>query len=708
MADRSGQQFGNYRLVRLLGEGGFAEVYLGEHLHLETEAAIKILYTQLASDDMEQFRAEARIIARLEHPNIVRVLDFGVEGKVPFLVMSYAPHGTLRQRHKKGVPLPLTTVTAYVKQIANALQYAHNQKVIHRDIKPENMLIGRRDEILLSDFGIALVAQSSRYQNTREVVGTVAYMAPEQIQGKPRPASDQYALAVVVYEWLSGVRPFSGSFTEMAVQHTVAPPPPLREKLPSISPYVEEVVLTALAKDPQQRFVNVQAFANALDQASSPTQITVFPFSHPSPTISPRTIPDNDATIAATPHKLIEQGSTPPPRMQEQEEALGAIPPAPAPSFTSPTSSPAPGISISRRTFFLGLAGIVVAGGALTWFALSRNPVNPPAPLATATSIPTVTHPTPTPTATNPPTPTATPIPSPPLGQTFTVYRGHKNYIYGVTWASTDGIRIASASADTSVQEWNANTKQLYFTYNHTKAVNDVKSSHDKTHIASAGEDSIVQVRDATTGSFVLQYTRHTDAVNTVEWSPDSTHIVSASRDRTVQVWDATNATTITTYSGHTGEVWAAGWSPDGTSVVSVSADGTAQVWDASTGTLRFTYRGHSATVRSVSWSPDGSRIATASEDLTVQVWNATNGQPLLTYKGHTDLLRTVLWSPDNTRIVSGGRDATAQIWNASTGTLFYTYRGHSATVFDAQWSPDGTRIASGSTDMTVQVWQAV
>ncbi len=699
MADRSGQQLGNYRLVRLLGEGGFAEVYLGEHLHLETEAAIKILYAQLASDDMEHFRAEARFIARLEHPNIVRVLDFGVEGKVPFLVMSYAPHGTLRQRHKKGVPLPLTTITAYVKQIADALQYAHNQKVIHRDIKPENMLIGRRDEILLSDFGIALVAQSSRYQNTRDVVGTVAYMAPEQIQGKPRPASDQYALAVVVYEWLSGVRPFTGSFTEMAVQHTVAPPPPLREKLPSISPDVEEIVLTALAKDPQQRFVNVQAFANALDQAGSPSQITVLPFSRPSPAVSPRTIRDNDATIAATPLYLAGQGiiNTPTPRMPEQGEAIGTIPPA-------------PGIAISRRTFFLGLAGIAVAGGTLAWFVLTRNPANPPTPqlVATATPIPTATRPTPSPTATNPSTPTATPIPSPPLGQTFTVYRGHKSYIYGVTWASTDGSRIASASADTSVQEWNANTKQPYFTYNQTKAVNDVKPSHDKTRIASAGEDSIVQVRDATTGSFILQYSRHADAVNTVEWAPDNTRIVSASRDRTVQVWDASNSSLIATCSGHTGEVWAAAWSPDGTSVVSVSVDGTARVWDASTGNLRFTYTGHSATVRSVSWSPDGSRIATASEDLTVQVWNAINGQSLLAYKGHTDLLRTVAWSRDSMRIVSGGRDATAQIWNASTGKTFYTYRGHSATVFDAQWSPDGTRIASGSTDTTVQVWQAV
>jgi serine/threonine protein kinase len=235
MVDRVGQQLGNYRIVRLLGEGGFAEVYLGEHLYLGTQAAIKILHAQLTTDDMEQFRSEARTIARLEHPNIVRVLDFGIEDKTPYLVMGYAPNGTLRQYYHKGVPLPLGIIVSYVKQIAGALQYAHDQKIIHRDVKPENMLLGRHHEVLLSDFGIALATQSSHYQRTQDVVGTVAYMAPEQIQGKPRPASDQYSLGVVVYEWLTGERPFQGSFTEVAVQNTVANPPPLHQKLPSIS-----------------------------------------------------------------------------------------------------------------------------------------------------------------------------------------------------------------------------------------------------------------------------------------------------------------------------------------------------------------------------------------------------------------------------------------------------------------------------------------
>ena len=210
MADNIRQQLGNYRLIRLIGRGGFAEVYLGEHIHLGTQAAIKVLQTRLAGEDQQRFFSESLTIARLRHPNIVRVLDFGVDGDTPFLVMDYAPAGTLRQRHSKGTRLPASNIVPYIRQAASALQYAHDQKVIHRDVKPENMLMGANNEILLTDFGIALVTQSSRYQTTQEVVGTVVYMAPEQLQGKPRPASDQYALGIVVYEWLSGDLLFMG------------------------------------------------------------------------------------------------------------------------------------------------------------------------------------------------------------------------------------------------------------------------------------------------------------------------------------------------------------------------------------------------------------------------------------------------------------------------------------------------------------------
>ncbi len=297
MVDHTGQQLGNYQLVRLLGRGGFAEVYLGEHIRLKTPAAIKVRYEQFSKDDADEFLKEAQTIANLVHPHIVRIFDFDVQEGVPFLVMDYAPNGTLRQRYPKGTRVPLETIVSSVKQLADALQYAHDEKFIHRDIKPENMLLGRRDDILLSDFGLALVAQSTRQQSLQELSGTAYYMAPEQLRGHPRPASDQYALGIVVYEWLTGARPFTGTFSEVASQHMFEPPTPLRQKLPSISPAIEEVVMTALAKDPHQRFASVRSFANALEQAGQTS--ASFPganvVSQPAAAAAPQPIPQVQA-----------------------------------------------------------------------------------------------------------------------------------------------------------------------------------------------------------------------------------------------------------------------------------------------------------------------------------------------------------------------------------------------------------------------------
>jgi predicted ATPase/serine/threonine protein kinase/DNA-binding CsgD family transcriptional regulator len=285
LTDRMGQQLGNYHLLHLLGKGNFAEVYLGKHIHLDTQAAIKVLHEQLVKSEVESFFTEARTIAHLRHPHIIQVLDFGVEDTTPFLVMAYAPGGNLRQRHPKGTQLPLDIVLPYVTQVAEALQYAHQEKLIHRDIKPENMLLGRNNEVLLSDFGIAIITQGSHSQHPQDTAGSIAYMAPEQIQAYPGPASDQYALGVVVYEWLSGDRPFHGTFTEIAVKHALTPPPSLCEKVPTIPPAVEQVVLKALAKDPKERFASVQAFAKALEEAcrAESSGRTLFVFASDSP-----------------------------------------------------------------------------------------------------------------------------------------------------------------------------------------------------------------------------------------------------------------------------------------------------------------------------------------------------------------------------------------------------------------------------------------
>ncbi len=659
MADLLGQRLGNYRLIRLLGRGGFAQVYLGEHLRLGTQAAIKVLALHLADEDVERFLTEARTIARLEHPHIVRILDFDVEQEMPFLVMGYAPGGTLRQRHPKGTRLPLDLILSYVKQIADGLQYAHDVRVMHRDIKPENLLLGRHDELLLSDFGLAAVAHSSRSQSTQELSGTVAYMAPEQLQGKPRPASDQYALGVMIYEWLCGAVPFSGTAAEIATQHLHAALPPPRERIPTVPAAVEAVVLKALEKDPHQRFARVQEFAIAFEEACQR--------SLPATAGRGPNITATDVSAANTPGQA----------------AFHALPTLAA----NPLQPPAPKKrGLPRRALLVGglaTLGLVGVGGGLAVLT-QRQP--------------------------------------PSLGTTLVIYTGHLSTVATVAW-SPDSTKVASGGSDGTAQVWEGTTGAHPLIYRgHRTNVNALAWAppSNNQRIASAsgnsffGGEHVVQVWVALTGEHLLTYSGHTQPVLSVAWSPDGRQAVSGSADKTAQVWDATNGVLILTYGKHTDLVSAVAWSPDGQAIASASNDKTAQVWDAQTTRPRFTLQ-HTSTVNAVAWSPDGKRLASASGNLflggehNVRVWDATTGRPLLTYEGHLAPVSAIAWSPDGKYIASAASalEKTVHIWDASSGAIQYIYRGHTLGVAAVAWSPDGRLIASGSLDGTVRVWQA-
>ena len=458
------------------------------------------------------------------------------------------------------------------------------------------MLLASVNEILLSDFGIALFSQSSRYQNTQETAGTVAYMAPEQLQGNPRPASDQYALGIVVYEWLSGDRPFHGSFSEMYSQHLFVPPPPLSEKVPAISRNIETVVQMALSKDPQHRFKTVQDFAIALEEACQgelPTLVTPIRDQPPQPyMISGLPGRSSEPTVEVTKlgHTVWSPVNAVPPH-QVARQSLPSIP-ADAPQMHRR--------STSRRAVLLGLAGLVAVSGGITWLALSQNHTPP-----VGTSTPTTTSLLPT-------------------GALLFAYHGHSDQVQSVAW-SPKGNYIASASSDRTVQVWDATTGNTIFTYpGHTDTVYTVAWSPDGLRIASGSWDGTVQLWDTTTGNNAFTYHGHTNQVRAVAWSPDNTHIASGSKDATVQIWNAATGSTTTTYHGHSSSVEAVAWASRGMHIASGSRDTTVQLWDAVDGGHPFIYHGHTDYVNAVAWSPDGRRIASASKDKTVQVWQAS------------------------------------------------------------------------------------
>src|SRR6266700_161196 len=240
MQDRVGQQLGNYRLTALIGTGGYADVYLAEHLYISNrQHAIKVLNgTDLKEYNQDEFLLEAQTITNLQHlsSHIVQINDVGIQTSkeagvtsyTPYIVMEYAPKGTLRSLYPSGTQVPLERIVFYTNQIAEALQCAHDHSppVIHRDVKPENMLLRTPDHVLLSDFGISISGKTGPQRISKEkgVVGTAAYIAPERFSGHMRRASDQYSLGIVVYEWISGERPFDGTGTEICAKHLTVPP----------------------------------------------------------------------------------------------------------------------------------------------------------------------------------------------------------------------------------------------------------------------------------------------------------------------------------------------------------------------------------------------------------------------------------------------------------------------------------------------------
>lgn len=267
-----GREIGNYRIKEEIGGGGFGNIYLAEHVLIQNRVVvIKILRGVYLGSEEERkgFIQEAQILENLkEHPHILSILDLGIEDGVPYLITAYAEQGSLRDRFKSrhNQPFSVPETLTIVQQVGEALHYAHQRNVVHRDLKPENILFNGKGEALLADFGISTVLSTTSVKHT-EVMGTPAYMAPEQFRGQISRRSDQYALACITYEMLCGHRPFgAGDFISLGYKHVTEPPPHIRQFNTTVPLQIEQALLRAMSKERAARFEDIAAFLKALQQ----------------------------------------------------------------------------------------------------------------------------------------------------------------------------------------------------------------------------------------------------------------------------------------------------------------------------------------------------------------------------------------------------------------------------------------------------------
>ncbi|MBM2843540.1 MAG: Tetratricopeptide repeat protein [Anaerolineales bacterium] len=271
MPDLTGQTLGGYRILNQIGKGGMATVYRAFQPSLERYVAVKVLPAYFVEQDesfLERFRLEARSVARLRHPNILTIYEYGEQEGVTFIVMEYVEAGTLTERLAAG-RMTLAEIEAILRQVAAALSHAHDEGVVHRDVKPSNILLPKPNWPLLTDFGLARIVGGAHLTTTGTIAGTPAYMSPEQGRGETVDhRSDIYSLGIVLYEMTTGRVPFTAE-TPMAVivKHIVEPLPLPRTIEPALPESVEAVILKALAKDPADRYDRADAMAQALGGA---------------------------------------------------------------------------------------------------------------------------------------------------------------------------------------------------------------------------------------------------------------------------------------------------------------------------------------------------------------------------------------------------------------------------------------------------------
>ena len=382
--DMLGREFGHYKIIELIGEGGMATVYKAYDTHLDREVAIKFIRREVFPEAevemlLKRFEREAKSLGRLSHPNIVPVIDYGEFEGSPYLVMVYLPGGTLKDR--LGKPIPWRIAVQKLLPIAHALQYVHNKNIINRDIKPSNILLTANGEPMLTDFGLVKI-YGDKAKNLTAItesgagMGTPDYMAPEQWVGESTAQSDLYSLGVIFYEMITGHRPYvADTPAKILLKQSREPLPFPTDYIPDLPLEVESVMLKVLAKDPENRYPDIHVFVSELKKLLTGEKVTA-------------------SSIRVE-------------KLRAQMTGTEEIPPTPTPEHPAPVPKKKSVLS-TLLMLFGGLALIAAIGGG--WFLYKKTGFfsTTPEPSPTPVVVTVIVSPT-APTETSIPTDTQTP-----------------------------------------------------------------------------------------------------------------------------------------------------------------------------------------------------------------------------------------------------------------------------------------------------------
>ena len=591
-----------YRLEKLVAEGGFAYVWLGFDQELQRPVAVKVPKPNRALS-VDSFMAEARRVARLKHPGIIQVYDSGRDGDSCFIVSEFVEGGSLADQLKKNRPNQDQAIR-WMIEIAEALEYAHAHGVVHRDIKPANILIDHHHRALLADFGIAQSASKSAEHALS--LGTLSYVSPEQLEGKPTDArADVYSLGVMLHEVLTGTIPYSSR-----------EPNTLRKEIASgaqsvsaseLSEELKRICRKALNRDPQDRYKSAAHFSADLEKCLQGKD-SLFGSGFALLSI-----------LAITTTALVFFRSNANNGVVTTKDAIVEV--QGATQITSFAQTPDGNLLSSE------VENVVRLWDTNTW--KSKQEFKGLVDWARCVDI------------------------SKDGKWIAACSGGHM----------VDGIFKPGDRNEAII--WDRQTGDEIKRIDVSDLpVSTVAISSDGTEILTGSDDKLVKLWDRATEQEKLRMSGHTLMVRSVKFIPNTRRAVSCSSDKTIRLWDLDSGEELRSFEGHTEGVESIACSSDGKLLLSGAKDNTVRIWEIESGRERKRLEGHGNHVVSVRFSSEGRLILSGSLDCTARLWDAQSGKELRVFMGHPKPVAAVTLSINGKQVITGCGDGKIRVWN--------------------------------------------